>query len=101
MKTVVRVCWVIVIVTYVTLMLFENSLTKPEFSAVSFFVVGAGAIGGLVLLVSLLYHWFRTKFNNRLWKIFWLVSLFFYPYMIGPIAYYLTVFELRKTVRKE
>lgn len=101
MKILVRLCWIIVIATYATLMSFEKSLMKEELSGLSFFIVGAGAIAGLVLLVSLLYHWFKTRFNHRVWKIFWLVALFFYPYMVGPIAYYLTVFELGKTVRKE
>ena len=62
-------------------------------------LITIGVISGLMTFGCLVYHWFRTKFTNKPWKIFWIIAIFFYyPLMIGPALYYLLVVELKKTV---
>ena len=70
--------------------------------ALSVSLITIGVISGLMTFGCLVYHWFKTKFNNKFWKILWLVVIFcYYPFMIGPALYYLVVFEFRKTVIKQ
>lgn len=66
---------------------------------ISVSLITVGVVSGLLSFGFLIYHWARTKFKNKIWKILWfLILLVFYPFMIGPAIYYLVVFELRKTV---
>lgn len=100
-KYFVRGCWIVVFITSIAVILLKNT-GAPVHSVTVIAFNGLGIIACLAIFLYLVRHWYKTGFKSKLWKIIWLVALlFFYPYMVGPIAYYLTVFELGKTVRKE
>lgn len=99
MKKVVRLCWGLLIGSYALLSLLTDYFAR-ENAATGFFVILMGVLGGFTLLGCLFYHWYRTPFKVKGWKVFWFLTLIYgLYYMIGPIMYYLMVFEFGKTVK--
>ena len=99
MKKLIRTCWAIFLCSYGTLELLQHYILQQN-NLLGVFLIPAAAFSGLIIFVLLIYNWWKTKFEIKLWKLFWLLILVLFSYyMIGPALYYLIVFELGKTVK--
>jgi len=56
----------------------------------------------LYILGVTITHWNKQVFNNTVIKYFWLSVLLFgmFFYFSGPILYYISVIEMKKTLAK-
>lgn len=61
-------------------------------------LVTLGAISGVFFVISMFIFLFKSKFKNPLWKIIWFIVLLFSYYILGPIIFYMVVYEKRKTL---
>jgi len=97
MRLLMRICWLALVTSYGTLELFSDYILNGG-KVLGVFLVPVAALSGIVIFFGLISSWWKTRFQNRLWKMFWLIVLIVgSPYMIGPALYYLLVFELGKT----
>ena len=56
-------------------------------------------VGIFYFLIRLFYHWGTTNFKGHLKKIwFWALFLGTIIYCIGPIVYYIVVYEMKKGI---
>ena len=96
MKKFVRVSGICLAVSYVFLHVFKDFfLTYKEIGSV---LVILGTLSGIFFAIGMFVFWFRSSFVHWFWKIIWLAVLLFSYYMIGPIIFYLLVYEMKKTL---
>lgn len=64
---------------------------------------GLSIVAGLFWWGYMFYHWGVNEFINRTIKRtwFWVILLGTMLYLIGPLVYYIVVFEMGKGLRKE
>ena len=98
MRTFLRICWLIFAASLIILKLMPEQIYFNNVPLTVSLGISA-ALTGFTIFGCLLYHWFKTKFTRKFWKILWFVGLFlYYPVFLGPLIYYLSVVEFRKTV---
>jgi len=99
MKKILRFAWIIAIISYVILKLMPEQIFYNAVG-LSVALITMGALSSLAIAICLFSHWLKSQFENRFFKIFWIVALLLFPfYLIGPVSYWLFVIELGKTLK--
>jgi len=96
MKIALRTCIILMVLSYLTLEILTDYFLQHQLAGGVFVVICA--FTGLFTFFYLVYWWFKSKFINNLIKFLWLVVLLFGYFMIGPICFYIFVYEFKKTV---
>ena len=105
MKWIVRFMVFVVVIGGITLPIITRDLDTPVKTGDPVMVAlgSVYVLSGIILFVYFLYHWAISSFVTRRAKQVWLVvmlvgTLFYY---IGPLFYYLFVYEKRAGLLKE
>ena len=83
---------------------FKIELTNESSIGVKMLFVwgGISAILGIIWWMYMFYHWGTSTFVNYRSKRIWFFVLFLgtFLYLIGPILYYILVYELKKGIKE-
>lgn len=96
MKNLLRISIFSFLFSYFALHLFGDFFLKNNYLGALLVVCGAAT--GIFFVVSMFVFWFRRKFKNVFWKAIWLFVLLFTYFFIGPIIFYIVVYEMKKTL---
>jgi len=91
MKLILRICVVFTLVSYFLLNTFAEQLL--QFQILGSVVIILASFTGIFFMVYLLVFWFKSKFIHVVWKIVWLIVWLFSYHFIGPVIFYIVVYE--------